>query len=77
MGAQLCKHTKKYARHVLLIKICVYIQAKLMFDGEMASLDAILKTETIRVPKPVKVIGLDTGGCVFVMEHLDMKGLSK
>ena len=48
-----------------------------MFDGEMASLEAILKTETVRVPRPVKVIELDTGGCVFVMEHLDMRGLSK
>ena len=48
-----------------------------MFDGEMASLDAILQTETIKVPKPVKVIELDTGGSAFVMEHLDMKGLTK
>ncbi|XP_037544346.1 ketosamine-3-kinase [Nematolebias whitei] len=52
-------------------------EAKLMFDGEMASLEAILKTETIKVPKPVKVIKLDTGECVFVMEYLDMKGLCK
>lgn len=48
-----------------------------MFDGEMASLEAILKTETVQVPRPVKVIELDTGGCVFVMGHLDMRGLSK
>lgn len=48
-----------------------------MFDGEMASLEAIMRTETVKVPKPVKVIKLDTGGCVFVMEHLDMKGLSR
>ncbi len=54
-----------------------FSQAKLMFDGEMASLEAILKTETVRVPKPMKVIQLDTGGCVFVMEHLDMRSLSK
>lgn len=54
-----------------------FTQAKLMFDGEMASLDAILKTETVKVPKPVKVIELDTRGCVFVMEHLDMRGLNK
>ncbi|XP_029363738.1 ketosamine-3-kinase [Echeneis naucrates] len=52
-------------------------EAKLMFDGEMASLEAILKTETVKVPKPVKVIELDKGGCLFVMEHLDMRGLSK
>lgn len=47
-----------------------------MYDGEFASLDAILKTETVRVPKAVKVIELDTGGCVFVMEHLDMRSLT-
>lgn len=48
-----------------------------MFDGEMASLEAIIKTETVKVPKALKVIELDTGGCVFVMEHVDMKSLSK
>lgn len=59
-----------------LFFVC-FVQAKLMFDGEMASLEAIVKTETVKVPKPVKVIELDRGGCVFVMEHLDMRGLSK
>lgn len=48
-----------------------------MFDGEMASLEAILKTETVKVPKPMKVIELDGGGCVFVMEHVDMTSLNK
>ncbi|XP_049600700.1 ketosamine-3-kinase isoform X1 [Syngnathus scovelli] len=52
-------------------------QAKLMFDGEMASLEAIIKTGTIQVPKPVKVIELATGGCMFVMEYLDIRALSK
>lgn len=55
----------------------IIAQAKLMFDGEMASLEAILKTETVKVPKPIKVIELDKGGCVFVVEHVDMKGLNK
>ena len=61
--------------HQLLV--FVFIQAKLMFDGEMACLEAILKTQTVKVPKPVKVIELDRGGCVLVMEHLDMRGLAK
>ncbi|XP_056143398.1 ketosamine-3-kinase isoform X2 [Lampris incognitus] len=61
----------------VFVKINHKSQAKLMFDGEMASLNAILKTGTIKVPKPVKVIELDTGGAVFVMEHVDMRGLSK
>ncbi|KAM9783537.1 ketosamine-3-kinase [Syngnathus typhle] len=52
-------------------------QAKLMFDGEMASLEAIIKTGTIQVPKPVKVIELATEGCMFVMEYLDIRALSK
>lgn len=60
----------------VFVKINNRSDAKLMFDGEMASLEAILKTSTIKVPKPVKVIELDRG-CVFVMEHLDMKSLNK
>ncbi|CAL8303667.1 unnamed protein product [Merluccius merluccius] len=61
----------------VFVKINHKSQAKRMFDGEMASLDAILKTETIKVPKPVKVVELDKGGSVFIMEHLDMRGLTK
>ena len=29
-----------------------------MFKGEASSLDAILETETLRVPKPIKVCNL-------------------
>lgn len=61
----------------VFVKINHKSEAKLMFDGEMASLEAILKTGAVKVPRPVKVIELDKGGCVFVMEHLDMRGLSK
>ena len=31
------------------------LQAKVMFDGEKASLEAILQTNTVHVPKPIKV----------------------
>ncbi|XP_061079759.1 ketosamine-3-kinase-like isoform X2 [Conger conger] len=55
----------------------VQTKARLMFDGEAASLDSILKTETVKVPKPMKVIDLKTGGAVFVMEHMDMRSLHK
>lgn len=48
-----------------------------MFDGEMASLEAIVRTKTVKAPKPIKVIDLDGGGSAFVMEHVDMRGLSK
>ncbi|XP_053707368.1 ketosamine-3-kinase [Synchiropus splendidus] len=61
----------------VFVKINHQSEAKKMFDGELASLDAILKTGTVKVPKPMKVIELDTGGCVIVMEHLDMRSLNK
>lgn len=48
-----------------------------MFDGEKASLEAILSTNMIRVPKPVKVVDLESGGAVFIMEHIDMKSLNR
>lgn len=48
-----------------------------MFDGEMASLTAILKTGTVKVPKPIKVLDAPGGGSMLVMEHLDMHHLSR
>lgn len=48
-----------------------------MFDGEMASLTAILKTGTVKVPKPIKVLDAPGGGSMLVMEHLDMRYLSR
>ncbi|KAG7460256.1 hypothetical protein MATL_G00219390 [Megalops atlanticus] len=61
----------------VFVKINHKSQARLMFDGEAASLEAILKTGTVKVPRPVKVIDLQTGGAVFVMEHVDMRSLNK
>lgn len=48
-----------------------------MFEGEMASLTAILKTDTVRVPKPIKVLNAPGGGSMLVMEHVDMRPLSR
>lgn len=48
-----------------------------MFEGEMASLTAILRTGTVKVPKPIKVLDAPGGGCMLVMEHLDMRSLSR
>lgn len=48
-----------------------------MFDGEMASLEAILSTNTVKVPRPVKVVDLERGGSVFIMDHVDMRSLNK
>jgi len=77
-------HYSVYFLYCFILLLCnlarvffLKTQAKRMFDGEMASLDAILRTETVRVPKPVKVIELHTGGSAFAMEHLDMIGLTK
>nr|XP_008535493.1 PREDICTED: ketosamine-3-kinase-like [Equus przewalskii] len=54
----------------------VFLQAKRMFEGEMASLTAILKTGTVKVPRPIKVLDAPGGGSMLVMEHLDMSHLS-
>ncbi|XP_030063897.1 ketosamine-3-kinase isoform X2 [Microcaecilia unicolor] len=48
-----------------------------MFEGEMASLESVLQTNTVRVPKPIKVIDLPGGGSAFVMEHMEMKSLNR
>ncbi|KAG8428948.1 hypothetical protein GDO86_018753, partial [Hymenochirus boettgeri] len=51
--------------------------ARRMFLGEMDSLEAILQTETILAPKPMKVIDYPGGGAMLVMQHLDMKSLNR
>ncbi|CAH2292054.1 ketosamine-3-kinase-like isoform X1 [Pelobates cultripes] len=61
----------------VFVKINHKSEARRMFLGEMASLEAILQTETVIAPKPIKVIDQPAGGAVLVMEHLDMKGLSR
>ncbi|XP_072163770.1 ketosamine-3-kinase-like isoform X1 [Diadema setosum] len=53
-------------------------EARRMFDGEQASLEAILATNTVRCPKPVAVLDNPTGtGAIFIMEHLDIGGLNR
>ncbi|XP_068118444.1 ketosamine-3-kinase-like [Hyperolius riggenbachi] len=52
-------------------------EARRMFEGEMASLEAIQQTGTVRVPKPVKVIDQPSGGALLVMEHLDMRSINR
>ncbi|MBN3314190.1 FN3K kinase, partial [Atractosteus spatula] len=61
----------------VFVKVNHRSQAKLMFEGEKAGLEAILQTSTVRVPRPLKVIELSSGGAVFVMEHLDMRSLNR
>ncbi|KAI0215910.1 Fructosamine-3-kinase [Lamellibrachia satsuma] len=51
--------------------------ARLMFDGEAASLDAILATKAIKVPSPIKVLDNPAGGAVLVMEYIEIKPLRR
>ncbi|XP_020629425.1 ketosamine-3-kinase-like [Orbicella faveolata] len=49
-----------------------------MFEGEFNSLEAICRTNTVRVPKPIKLLDHPSGsGAIFVLEHLEMKSLRK
>ncbi|XP_045381751.1 ketosamine-3-kinase isoform X1 [Lemur catta] len=60
----------------VFVKVNSKAEAKRMFEGEMASLTAILSTGTVRVPKPIKVLDAPSGGSMLVMEHVDMRYLS-
>uniref|UniRef100_A0A4X1U3C7 protein-ribulosamine 3-kinase n=1 Tax=Sus scrofa TaxID=9823 RepID=A0A4X1U3C7_PIG len=59
----------------VFVKVNTKAEARRMFEGELASLTAILKTGTVRVPKPIKVLDAPGGGSLLVMEHLDMRSL--
>ncbi|XP_029456132.1 ketosamine-3-kinase-like isoform X2 [Rhinatrema bivittatum] len=61
----------------VFVKINHKPEARRMFVGEMASLEAILQTKTVTVPKPIKVIDMPGGGSAFVMEHLEMRSLNR
>nr|CRZ23737.1 Bm9442 [Brugia malayi] len=50
-------------------------KAQEIFDGEFASLQALLNTNAIRVPKPIKRFSIDGDFCL-AMELLDMHGPS-
>lgn len=53
------------------------MQARQMFEGELASLEALRSTGLVRAPRPIKVFDLPGGGAAFVMEYLKMRGLSR
>ncbi|GIX77224.1 protein MTO1 homolog, mitochondrial, partial [Caerostris extrusa] len=61
----------------IFVKVNKEAKAEVMFEGELEGLKTIQKTETVRVPTPMKVINLKPYGTVLVMEYIDMKGLSK
>ncbi|XP_040845836.1 ketosamine-3-kinase isoform X1 [Ochotona curzoniae] len=60
----------------VFVKVNSQAEARRMFEGEMASLTAILDTGTVKVPQPIKVLDASGGGSVLVMEHVDMQHLS-
>uniref|UniRef100_A0A8I5TQY6 Uncharacterized protein n=1 Tax=Pongo abelii TaxID=9601 RepID=A0A8I5TQY6_PONAB len=53
------------------------VQARQMFEGEWATLEALQSTGLVQAPRPMKVIDLLRGGAAFVMEHLKMRSLSR
>ncbi|XP_033126776.1 ketosamine-3-kinase-like [Anneissia japonica] len=60
------------------LKVNTQSEAKRMFDGEFAGLQAIQSTDTIKVPSPVNVVPHPSSkGSIFIMEHIDMRGLGK
>ncbi|XP_068678289.1 ketosamine-3-kinase-like [Montipora foliosa] len=62
----------------IFVKVNEKSEARKMFDGELLSLETIYKTNTVRVPKPIKVLDNPSGKeTIFVQEYLDMKGLRK
>ena len=48
-----------------------------MFDGEMISLQKILETGTVRVPKPIKVIVYLPGSVHVVLRTCNFAGSSR
>ncbi|KAM9296756.1 fructosamine-3-kinase-like [Gastrophryne carolinensis] len=61
----------------VFVKINNGAQAKTMFNGEVASLKEIQRTSTIRVPEPIMVTELSTGGALFIIKHMEMRQISK
>ncbi|KAM8945699.1 ketosamine-3-kinase-like [Pelodytes ibericus] len=52
-------------------------QARTMFAGEIASLEAIGESNTVRVTEPIAVRELPTGGAMLVLKHLPMRSISR
>ncbi|XP_037666550.1 fructosamine-3-kinase isoform X2 [Choloepus didactylus] len=60
----------------VFVKVNRRSQARQMFAGEMASLEALQSSGQVRVPRPLKVFDLPGGGAAFAMEYLKMRSLS-
>nr|DBA27670.1 TPA: hypothetical protein GDO54_008138 [Pyxicephalus adspersus] len=61
----------------MFVKINHGTQARTMFSGEVASLEEIRRTCTVRVPEPVAVTELPGGGALLIMKHIEMQQISR
>ncbi|XP_018409133.1 PREDICTED: ketosamine-3-kinase-like [Nanorana parkeri] len=61
----------------VFVKINRGTQARTMFNGEVASLEEIRKTCTVRVPEPIAVADLPAGGALLIMKHIEMRQISQ
>lgn len=61
----------------VFVKINCRAQAKTMFSGEAASLQAIGETGTVRVPEPIAMADLPSGGGLLVLEYLEMRSIGR
>eukprot|EP00795_Rhopilema_esculentum_P015163 gene15163-6355_t len=62
----------------IFVKTYELEKGKVMFTGEYESLKAIKETNTVTVPKPIKILeNENTHEYVFVMEFINMGSLSK
>lgn len=50
--------------------------ARLMFEGEVASLKALKNADQVRVPDPIKIVDIPTGGAALAMEFIDLTEIS-
>ncbi|GBM53724.1 Fructosamine-3-kinase [Araneus ventricosus] len=61
----------------IFVKVNSEAKADVMFEGELEGLKEVKKTNTVRVPTPIKVVDLKSSGYCLVMEYIEMSGLSK
>ncbi|XP_071448953.1 ketosamine-3-kinase-like [Hetaerina americana] len=68
-------NTDKYGK--IFVKFHQGSEARLMFDGEYASLKALDDTGKVSVPKPISVVDTPGGGSAIVMQYIEGKSLHK
>ncbi|XP_041431719.1 fructosamine 3 kinase L homeolog isoform X1 [Xenopus laevis] len=61
----------------VFVKINCGAQATIMFTGEVASLKGIKETATVRVPEPIAMADLPSGGGLLILEYLQMRSIGR